>query len=49
MACVGGHLGFLIHTKNADTVRDHPMIIHVQFGVSLVFEKSNLFSHRVLY
>jgi hypothetical protein len=25
MSYGGGHLGFLIHIKNDDTVRDHPM------------------------
>jgi hypothetical protein len=26
----GSHLGFLIHRKNYDTVKDHSMIIHAQ-------------------
>jgi hypothetical protein len=30
----GGHLGFPIHIKNRNLVKDIPMIIHLQFGFS---------------
>jgi hypothetical protein len=32
MSCGGGHLGFLIGTKNTHFVEDLPMIIPGQFG-----------------
>ena len=34
MSCGGGHLGFPIHIKNRNLVKDIPMIIHLQFGFS---------------
>jgi hypothetical protein len=34
MSCDGGHLGFPIHIKNRNLVKDIPMIIHLQFGFS---------------
>ena len=34
MSCGGGHLGFPIHIKNRNLVKDIPMIIHIQFGFS---------------
>jgi hypothetical protein len=36
MSCGGGHLGFLIGIKNSNFVKDIPMIIHLQFGFSLL-------------
>ena len=36
MSCNGGHVEFLIHTKNEKFVRDHWMIIHIQFGFNHV-------------
>jgi hypothetical protein len=37
MSCSGSHLDILKHRKNYDTVRGHPMIIHVQFWVNQDF------------
>ena len=34
MSCGVGHLGFPIHIKNRNLVKDIPMIIHLQFGFS---------------
>ena len=34
LSCCGGHLGFTIHIKNRNLVKDIPMIIHLQFGFS---------------
>ena len=34
MSCSGDHLGFPIHIKNRNLVKDIPMIIHLQFGFS---------------
>ena len=34
MHCGGGHLGFLIHIKNRNVVKDILMIIQLQFGFS---------------
>jgi hypothetical protein len=34
MSCGGGHLGFPIHLKNRNLIKDIPMIIHLQFGFS---------------
>jgi hypothetical protein len=34
MSCGGGHLGFPIHIKNRNLVKDLPMIIYLQFGFS---------------
>jgi hypothetical protein len=34
MPCGGFHLGYMIHMKYYDIVRDHPIIIHVHFGVN---------------
>ena len=34
MSCGGSHLGFPIHIKNRNLVKDIPMIIHLQFGFS---------------
>jgi hypothetical protein len=34
MSCSGGHLGFPIGIKNRNLVKDIPMIILLQFGVS---------------
>ena len=34
MFCGGGHLGFPIGIKNRKLVKDIPMIIHLQFGLS---------------
>ena len=34
MSCGGGHLGFPIHIKNRNLIKDIPMIIHLQFGFS---------------
>jgi len=34
MSCGGGHLGFPIHMKNRNLIKDIPMIIHLQFGSS---------------
>ena len=34
MSCDGGHLGFSIGIKNRNSVKDIPMILHLQFGFS---------------
>jgi hypothetical protein len=34
MSCGGGYLGFPIHIKNRNLVKDIPMIIPLQFGFS---------------
>ena len=34
MSCGGGHLGFPIHIKNRNLVKDIPMIIRLEFGFS---------------
>jgi hypothetical protein len=34
MSCGGGHLGFPIHIKNINLVKDIPMIINLQLGFS---------------
>ena len=34
MSCGGGHLGFPIHKKNRNLVKNIPMIINLQFGFS---------------
>jgi hypothetical protein len=34
MSCGGGHLGFPIHIKNRNLVKDISIIIHLQFGFS---------------
>jgi hypothetical protein len=34
MSCGGGHLGFPIHIKSRNLVKDIPMIIPLQFGFS---------------
>jgi hypothetical protein len=34
MTCGGGHLGFPIHIKNRNLVKDIPMIINLQVGFS---------------
>jgi hypothetical protein len=34
MSCGGGHLGFPIHIKNRNLIKDLPMIIYLQFGFS---------------
>jgi hypothetical protein len=46
MSCGGGHLGFPIGIKNRNLVKNHPMIIHLQFGFSqfISFRKEDLWN-----
>jgi hypothetical protein len=44
-SCSDRHLGFPINKQNFNFARDHPMIIHVQFGfspISSFCEKKNV-------
>jgi hypothetical protein len=36
-------LGFPSHTKNENVVRDHPMIINVQFGFNQTWSYDKIF------
>jgi hypothetical protein len=50
MSCGGGHLGFLIHIKNRNLVKDIQMIIHLQFGFSqfISFREEDLWNFSQL-